>query len=171
MFKVDMDPTNMNFHNSPFSSPVKTMDSPSSTNISRYGRTHKPKMQDDYVSTDKKVSAYLKLSPGNQIQFFSPNEPKKKMSPKKSENSNSPRRGRPPKSPSKDTNSVNVLKMEVKLEPQDPNLPVEGCEWMVGDLAWARVGGHPFWPCIINIDPINKIFTKSVSKFLYNSIE
>lgn len=159
-----MDTTSMNFYKSAYISPSKTMDPPTSPNISRYGRTHKPKMQDDYVSTDKKVSAYLKLSPGNQFQYFSPIEPKKKPSPKKSDDKSSPRRGRPPKFP-KDLKNENVLKMEIKLEPQDPNSPVEGCEWMVGDLAWARVGGHPFWPCIIALDPVQKIFTKLVSKY------
>lgn len=86
--------------------------SSNSPGVSRYGRSHKPKMQDDFVSTDKKVSAYLKLSPGNQLQNYSTKkEYKKKNSPKKvnSDSEGTPRRGRPPKFPKKvSTESVNL---------------------------------------------------------------
>lgn len=135
--------------------------------ISRYGRTHKPKLECDYVSTDKKVGAYLKIN-SETIQYFTnrPNEQKNKFSPKKLEDKGLPRRGRPPKSPTKSPTGECVAKPEVKQEPQDPNSPIEGCEWMVGDLAWARVGGHPFWPCIVALDPIQRIFTKTVSKYI-----
>uniref|UniRef100_A0A1B6KAF0 Histone-lysine N-methyltransferase n=2 Tax=Graphocephala atropunctata TaxID=36148 RepID=A0A1B6KAF0_9HEMI len=162
-----------NSANLSFSTPVKIKsepeDSPCSPNISRYGRSHKPKLQEDFVSTDKKVSAYLKLSPGNQIQYFNMyKEVKKKPSPKKSEgksNPNTPRRGRPPKTSPKSGNSnEDVAKIVIKTEPQDPCIPADGCEWMVGDLAWARVGGHPFWPCVIALDPLQKIYTKIVRK-------
>ncbi|KAK7792725.1 hypothetical protein R5R35_005933 [Gryllus longicercus] len=33
--------------------------------------------------------------------------------------------------------------------------------WSPGDLAWGRVGQHPFWPCIIAIDHVSGIYTKS----------
>ena len=35
-----------------------------------------------------------------------------------------------------------------------------GCDWAIGDVAWARVSGYPFWPCTITLDPQRKIFTK-----------
>ncbi|XP_054259007.1 histone-lysine N-methyltransferase NSD2 [Macrosteles quadrilineatus] len=143
-----------------------TLNSDYSPTISRYGRSHKPKIQDDYVSTDKKVSAYLKVSPGNQIKYYSIKEPKKKPSPKKVSPEGSVKRGRPPKlkTPTKDETPDGIENAErtIKTEPQDPNIPVDGCEWMVGDLAWGRVGGHPFWPCVIAMDPVHKIFTKIV---------
>lgn len=146
-----------------------TLNSDYSPTISRYGRSHKPKIQDDYVSTDKKVSAYLKVSPGNQIKYYSIKEPKKKPSPKKVLPEGSVKRGRPPKlkTPTKDETPDGIENAErtIKTEPQDPNIPVDGCEWMVGDLAWGRVGGHPFWPCVIAMDPIHKIFTKTVGKY------
>lgn len=28
------------------------------------------------------------------------------------------------------------------------------CEWILGQLAWARVGNFPFWPCVITLDPV-----------------
>jgi len=157
---------------SPTKSYCASLDSDFSPTKSRYGRFHKPKMQDDYVSTDKKVSAYLKLSPGNQMQYYNMavmKEPKKKLSPKKTspEVGTVVKRGRPPKpkTPVKDQQeSMTNLVNSIKLEPQDPSLPVNGCEWLVGDLAWARVGGHPFWPCVIALDPIQKIFTKIVQR-------
>lgn len=41
------------------------------------------------------------------------------------------------------------------------------CEYQVGDLTWARIGAHPFWPCIVSRDPYNNIFVKKQGEFLY----
>lgn len=45
----------------------------------------------------------------------------------------------------------------------DPNVE---CPWMVGQLAWARVGNFPFWPCMVTVDPVSKIHYKLRGKFL-----
>lgn len=34
------------------------------------------------------------------------------------------------------------------------------CSWVVGQLAWARVGNFPFWPCVITLDPVLKTYHK-----------
>ncbi|XP_045539872.1 uncharacterized protein LOC123722367 [Papilio machaon] len=34
------------------------------------------------------------------------------------------------------------------------------CEYQVGDLAWARMGTYPFWPCIVTRDPASGTFVK-----------
>jgi hypothetical protein len=41
---------------------------------------------------------------------------------------------------------------------------VPGCDWVIGDLAWARVSGYPFWPCMIALDPEQRIFTKTTGE-------
>jgi hypothetical protein len=41
---------------------------------------------------------------------------------------------------------------------------VLGCDWVIGDLAWARVSGYPFWPCMIALDPQERIFTKTIGE-------
>ncbi|CAH1785103.1 unnamed protein product [Owenia fusiformis] len=33
-------------------------------------------------------------------------------------------------------------------------------KWLVGDLVWSKVSGHPWWPCMISFDPIDGISTK-----------
>jgi histone-lysine N-methyltransferase NSD2 len=43
---------------------------------------------------------------------------------------------------------------------------VPGCDWVTGDLAWAHVSGYPFWPCMITLDPQQRIFTKTSGKWL-----
>ncbi|XP_075224627.1 nuclear receptor binding SET domain protein isoform X2 [Lycorma delicatula] len=125
---------------------------------SRFGRSHKPKVLGDFLSTDKKVSALLKVNPGNQIKYFMESgrakSPKKEKSPKKSPIKMSPKTVKRPL-----YMQPPVLPQEIKVEANELE-PVPGCEWMVGDLAWARVGNHPFWPCIINIDPTLGIFTR-----------
>lgn len=41
----------------------------------------------------------------------------------------------------------------------------QDCGWVEGDLAWARVGGHPLWPCLITRDTENDgKFVKKKSK-------
>ncbi|CAH0597788.1 unnamed protein product [Chrysodeixis includens] len=42
------------------------------------------------------------------------------------------------------------------------------CAYQVGDLAWARMGTYPFWPCIVTRDPSNGVFVK---KKLFGRIE
>ncbi|XP_072936008.1 uncharacterized protein [Epargyreus clarus] len=34
------------------------------------------------------------------------------------------------------------------------------CEYQVGDLAWAKMGTYPFWPCIVTRDPYSGMFVK-----------
>jgi len=45
------------------------------------------------------------------------------------------------------------------LSPQI-NHPSNECHWVIGQLAWARVGSFPFWPCIVTLDPILMIYQK-----------
>lgn len=40
------------------------------------------------------------------------------------------------------------------------------CPWLVGQLAWARVGNFPFWPCMVTVDPTSRIYYKLRGKFL-----
>ncbi|XP_061723357.1 uncharacterized protein LOC133529618 [Cydia pomonella] len=42
------------------------------------------------------------------------------------------------------------------------------CEYQVGDLAWARVGTYPFWPCIVTREPFSDMFVK---KKLFGRVE
>lgn len=39
------------------------------------------------------------------------------------------------------------------------------CEYQVGDLAWARMGTYPFWPCIITRDPDTNMFVRKKCKY------
>lgn len=143
---------------------------------SRYGRSHKPKAQGDFVTHDRKISAYLKVSPVNQIQSFRDNvqKEKKKGRPRKSDSDSASKLKElsrrsftgnislSPENALRSTSNANTPPAENECPPQVG--PVPGCEWMVGDLAWARVGGHPYWPCVIAVDPELNIFTKTSVK-------
>ncbi|XP_076282492.1 nuclear receptor binding SET domain protein isoform X2 [Lasioglossum baleicum] len=41
--------------------------------------------------------------------------------------------------------------------PKAIDTPVE-CSWILGQLAWARVGNFPFWPCVVTLDPILRVY-------------
>ncbi|XP_064631567.1 histone-lysine N-methyltransferase NSD2-like [Lineus longissimus] len=44
-----------------------------------------------------------------------------------------------------------------KLSPEELSKP---STWLVGDLVWSKVSGHPWWPCMISYDPILGVHTK-----------
>ena len=37
-------------------------------------------------------------------------------------------------------------------------------KWLVGDLMWAKVSGHPWWPCMVAYDPYQGIYTRIKGK-------
>ncbi|XP_021923850.1 histone-lysine N-methyltransferase NSD2 isoform X3 [Zootermopsis nevadensis] len=189
---------------------------------SRYGRTHKPKIPEDFLPTDKKVAAILGHSPhkspgkvtGSQVSvtavevakvcqkgqgLFDIFVKKDRRSKGNTEMENVNRNSNTVKvgvcnvkSENRDTNSDNaesfsvrdeatsagndglspgIVKEEVKSDTTDKTCEtselslcdekMSGCDWVIGDLAWARVSGYPFWPCMIALDPQQRIFTKT----------
>lgn len=40
--------------------------------------------------------------------------------------------------------------------------------WSEGDLLWAKVSGHPYWPCMISRCPFSKMYTRIIGEFLVN---
>ncbi|XP_066584168.1 histone-lysine N-methyltransferase NSD2-like isoform X2 [Prorops nasuta] len=55
---------------------------------------------------------------------------------------------------SSDSNNEDVK--EVSLN--SSNSTIE-CPWTLGQLAWARVGNSPFWPCVVTLDPVTMVYT------------
>ena len=37
-------------------------------------------------------------------------------------------------------------------------------KWLVGDLVWSKVTGHPWWPCMVSYDPILGVYTRLTGK-------
>ncbi|KMQ92238.1 histone-lysine n-methyltransferase nsd2 [Lasius niger] len=48
---------------------------------------------------------------------------------------------------------------EEDLSSKVPSPTIE-CQWVVGQLAWARVGNFPYWPCVVTLDPNSMIYHK-----------
>lgn len=201
--------------------------------VSRYGRTHKPKISDDFLPTDKKVGAILGISPkkltnptadgtNSTLSVLARTVEKgRKVSEMLGSNVKKSKRGRKPKlqltssdtteqylerekseplktssdvikseastsekfeNPSKMAEEViegsscnvqeekenEIMNPDVTSSVDDnslsktvwPETPSNESGWNPGDLAWARIGGHPFWPCMIAVDPFTKVFTK-----------
>lgn len=42
----------------------------------------------------------------------------------------------------------------LKLENEKP------AQWLVGDVLWGKVPGHPWWPCMVAYDPFQGLYTK-----------
>ncbi|XP_041368647.1 histone-lysine N-methyltransferase NSD2-like isoform X2 [Gigantopelta aegis] len=38
-------------------------------------------------------------------------------------------------------------------------------KWLVGDLLWAKVSGHPWWPCMVSYDPYTGLYTRITGGF------
>ncbi|XP_017756965.1 PREDICTED: histone-lysine N-methyltransferase NSD2 isoform X2 [Eufriesea mexicana] len=54
--------------------------------------------------------------------------------------------------------SINLSIME-EPTPKLVSSSIE-CNWLLGQLAWARVGNFPFWPCVITLDPVLMVYHK-----------
>lgn len=70
------------------------------------------------------------------------------------------------KSSSRNT-SLSGNNLDVSLEPElnksaTFTSPVveKPAEWKMGDQLWAKVAGHPWWPCMVAKDPYEDLFTK-----------
>ncbi|PSN42109.1 hypothetical protein C0J52_02967 [Blattella germanica] len=156
---------------------------------SRYGRTHKPKISEDFLATDKKVGAILGLSPKKSpSKTASPNKTPgdvqkvnakaRKLSDFFAKKESLPSIGtadkdaksekvRPSGSETpqkrKDAAHVNgLVKDAVKSPSKNGDEP--NCSWKPGDLAWARVSGYPYWPCMIALEPGSEVFTRSLNR-------
>lgn len=65
-------------------------------------------------------------------------------------------------------NNNDMQSAKIDFERKKPNninvqesLELENtCEYQVCDMAWARVGSFPFWPCIISRDPYTDLFVR-----------
>ncbi|XP_018312439.1 histone-lysine N-methyltransferase NSD2 [Mycetomoellerius zeteki] len=57
------------------------------------------------------------------------------------------------------SNSSMLISIEEIPSPKINSPDIE-CSWIVGQLAWARVGNFPFWPCMITVDPESRIYYK-----------
>lgn len=187
---------------------------------SRYGRTHKPKIPEDFLPTDKKVAAILGHSPNKSpgkvagspvsatpaelskvcqkgqrlYDIFVKKDRRSKGNTeleKSNRNANTEKQGiSNVKSEKSDMENDGVESFPIKLEATSAaenvregvesvvtdktcrsseisvcEEKVPGCDWVIGDLAWARVSGYPFWPCMIALDPQQRIFTKTTGEY------
>ncbi|XP_050473903.1 histone-lysine N-methyltransferase NSD2 isoform X3 [Bombus huntii] len=109
---------------------------------SRYGRTIKPKSPKNEVATSSKNSKM----PRNRKYQNSP------------DNSNDSTDENNTVNDMDDTSdsSTNLSIME-DTTPKLVDSPIQ-CNWILGQLAWARVGNFPFWPCVITLDPVLMIY-------------
>ncbi|XP_066278922.1 histone-lysine N-methyltransferase NSD2-like isoform X2 [Branchiostoma lanceolatum] len=46
--------------------------------------------------------------------------------------------------------ALNLQALEERMPPR----------WLVGDLVWGKVSGHPWWPCMVAYDPVEGVYTK-----------
>lgn len=44
---------------------------------------------------------------------------------------------------------------------------VPDAKWLVGDLVWAKVTGHPWWPCMVSFDPFTGQYVQCKGKCMY----
>lgn len=186
---------------------------------SRYGRTHKPKIPEDFLPTDKKVAAILGHSPNKSpgkgagsplsatpvelakvcqkgqrlYDIFVKKDRRSKGNTeleKSNRNTNAENLGisnMKSEKPDMENDCVESLPIKLEATSTAENVrggvesavtdktcrsseisvceeKVPGCDWVIGDLAWSRVSGYPFWPCMITLDPQQRIFTKTTGE-------
>ncbi|KAG7205791.1 hypothetical protein KM043_007736 [Ampulex compressa] len=118
----------------------------SSPGTSRYGRTIKPKSPKNEISISPKSSRMPKTRKHQySIESINENVDEDNVVNDVDDTSNS---------------SIALSAMDDTSIPKVISPSME-CNWIVGQLAWARVGNFPFWPCVITLDPVLMIYHKS----------
>lgn len=65
-----------------------------------------------------------------------------------------------------ETNDSSTISNSTEENPSSKvSSPTIECQWVVGQLAWARVGNFPFWPCLVTLDPVSMIYCKLKGTF------
>ncbi|XP_033313856.1 histone-lysine N-methyltransferase NSD2 isoform X2 [Bombus bifarius] len=116
--------------------------SKTSSGRSRYGRTIKPKSPKNEVATSSKNSKM----PRNRKYQNSPD----------SSNDSTDENNTVNDMDDTSDSSTNLSIME-DTTPKLVDSPIQ-CNWILGQLAWARVGNFPFWPCVITLDPVLMVY-------------
>ncbi|XP_029047985.2 histone-lysine N-methyltransferase NSD2 isoform X2 [Osmia bicornis bicornis] len=111
---------------------------------SRYGRTIKPKSPKNEVASSPKNS---KLQKTQKYQNLSD-----------SSNESTDENNMTNDMDDTSDSSTNLSTMEENT-PKLVSSSVQ-CNWVLGQLAWARVGNFPFWPCVITLDPVSMIYNR-----------
>ncbi|XP_048264337.1 histone-lysine N-methyltransferase NSD2 isoform X3 [Bombus terrestris] len=109
---------------------------------SRYGRTIKPKSPKNEVATSSKNSKM----PRNRKYQNSPDSSNDSTDENNTVND-------------MDDTSDSSTSLSI-MEDTTPKLvdsPIQ-CNWILGQLAWARVGNFPFWPCVVTLDPVLMVY-------------
>ena len=60
----------------------------------------------------------------------------------------------------KDVKAVATPKPPVMKTPVSKVEKEKPPKWLVGDLLWAKVSGHPWWPCMVSYDPYTGLYTR-----------
>ncbi|XP_033196230.1 nuclear receptor binding SET domain protein isoform X2 [Bombus vancouverensis nearcticus] len=116
--------------------------SKTSSGRSRYGRTIKSKSPKNEVATSSKNSKM----PRNRKYQNSPD----------SSNDSTDENNTVNDMDDTSDSSTNLSIME-DTTPKLVDSPIQ-CNWILGQLAWARVGNFPFWPCVITLDPVLMVY-------------
>ncbi|CAG4970922.1 unnamed protein product [Colias eurytheme] len=145
--------------------------------LSRFGSTEKkpssakkqPKIyiRKDLIQTKEKEETVILIK-----NMFSPSKETLKA---ESNEKSAPKKGRSSdlssvvKTLDFDSNKKKKKDVQEKRMSQSDLFELEAqCEYQVGDLAWARMGTYPFWPCMVTREPISLMFIK---KKLYGRLE
>lgn len=64
------------------------------------------------------------------------------------------------KTPKKVETITAVVKIVEKLPKQEVSSTDKPVRWLVGDMVWSKVSGHPWWPCMLSYDPLLSIYTR-----------
>ncbi|XP_076171754.1 nuclear receptor binding SET domain protein isoform X2 [Ptiloglossa arizonensis] len=135
-FDSNLDATSNSFEN--VKKDFSAESSRTSPGRSRYGRTIKPKSPKNEVASSPKNSKM----------------PKARKYQNSSDSSNESTDENNVTNDVDDTSdsSTSLSTME-EASPKMVGSSIQ-CNWILGQLAWARVGNFPFWPCVITLDPV-----------------
>lgn len=138
---------------------------------SRYGRLHKSSLSPDmeFVPLIRKKNTPIKMPSVKQQELLQTSSSVKRNISFSNDTEQSPEKQNIVTDSNADMKNVfeEPVNKKLKLTSHNDKNPLEEtnipCDWLVGDLLWSKIPGHPWWPSMVSFDPILGIYTKVVN--------
>jgi len=73
----------------------------------------------------------------------------------------------PPAASNNDEMPPSAGNTQSQLSADDYSNKAKPTRYIIGDLIWSKMTGHPWWPCMVTEDPLQKKYSKITGGFVF----
>lgn len=70
-----------------------------------------------------------------------------------------------------DSGSSEPSESPVSKESKASSSPTQSASWLVGDVVWSKIPGHPWWPSMVSYDPNTAVSFKYKGRARYYHVQ